>query len=175
MTISTTETALTITGQESPIASIEIDGALVDFTGYTGSLESVSQMPISVDGVDDINDVIKPAPAASIANLVKPIGKRNAYNGEIFSLDFGDFFTGTYTPLTYTLTGTLPDGLSFSGNTLSGTPTEIDSQNLTISVEDGNGNTASDTFTLNVIALVPTETSGHNGLFRSALRDTLRD
>lgn len=42
MATSATETHLILTGAESPIASIEIDGNLVDFTAYDGTLASVT-------------------------------------------------------------------------------------------------------------------------------------
>lgn len=42
MTISATETSLTITGIEKPIKTIEIDGEIIDFTLYDGTLSSVT-------------------------------------------------------------------------------------------------------------------------------------
>ena len=43
--------------------------------------------------------------------------------GSAFSEDLAGYFTGSETPFTYTMTGTLPAGLSRSGAVISGTPT----------------------------------------------------
>ena len=60
--------------------------------------------------------------------------------------------TGGIAPLTYTLTPSLPAGLSFDGaRTLSGTPaTATDAVTLTYTVTDANGITAEQTFTVEV-------------------------
>ncbi len=64
--------------------------------------------------------------------------------------------TGGTMPLTYTLTGpsggNLPAGLTFSGRTLSGTPTEVGTTTLTYEVMDENGASTSVDFTVTVNA-----------------------
>jgi hypothetical protein len=57
------------------------------------------------------------------------------------------YTTNTGAALTYEATG-LPDGLSISpGGLISGTPTTLSTSDVTITVTDSTGATASDTFT----------------------------
>ena len=42
MSLSVTETSLTLSGPENPIASLAINGSLIDFTAYDGDLSSVA-------------------------------------------------------------------------------------------------------------------------------------
>ena len=56
--------------------------------------------------------------------------------------------SGGLSPHTFSLTGTLPNGLTFSGATLSGTPTQSGSFPITINAMDTNGCTGSRNYTL---------------------------
>jgi photosystem II stability/assembly factor-like uncharacterized protein len=58
--------------------------------------------------------------------------------------------TGALGSVTWTVTGALPSGMTFSGGSLSGTPTRTGSFPLTITATDGNGCTASRAYTLSV-------------------------
>ena len=79
------------------------------------------------------------------------LGNQNFYtqNKEISNLIL-PAATGGTAPLVYTLTGTLPTGLSFTAGTrtLSGTPTEVGVTTLTYTVTDTNGDSANATFTV---------------------------
>lgn len=58
MAISNTETELILAGIEPPIDSILIDGQLVDFTAYDGSLESTTvgtEYSLAMEGFNDID------------------------------------------------------------------------------------------------------------------------
>jgi hypothetical protein len=56
--------------------------------------------------------------------------------------------TGGAPPATFALAGTLPAGVTFSGDTLSGTPTELGSFDFTITSTDANGCAGSRSYTL---------------------------
>ncbi len=60
--------------------------------------------------------------------------------------------TGGKAPYTYTESGDLPDGLSFSGNCLSGIPTVAGSFSIAVTAADANGFTDTKTYTLVVRA-----------------------
>ncbi len=68
--------------------------------------------------------------------------------------------TGGAPPYTFALSCTLPDGLSFSGITISGTPTTPGSADCTVTVTDSLKATASKGFTIKVIAPPITFTGG---------------
>ena len=73
--------------------------------------------------------------------------------GSLYSLNLGDFISGGAPTLTYSMTGTLPSGLSRSGNSILGTVTSsVGATALTFTVTDANGATASRTFTISVAA-----------------------
>ena len=87
--------------------------------------------------------------------LTDPTNQFHTVNTAITDLQLPEASGGTG-PLSYTLTGpadaALPDGLTFTAGTLtlSGTPTAAASTELTYTVTDANGATASQTFTVAV-------------------------
>lgn len=109
-------------------------------------------------------------------SLVSPVTDRNAYIGSAFNYDLTTFFEGTFTPFTYALTGTLPDGLTFNASTgvISGTATTEEAATLTITATDTDANQVSDTFTITTKTLLPSVNLGATGLIRPTLRETLR-
>lgn len=68
--------------------------------------------------------------------------------GNAFSQDF--VATGGVAPYAYDLIGTLPNGLSFSGNSVSGTPTVDGTFSFDIKVTDANGLNGTQTYTMTV-------------------------
>ena len=70
----------------------------------------------------------------------------------------GSFYTQTFTrtggiaPITFSLTGTLPTGMTFSGATLSGTPTQVGSFSITVTATDQFNCSGNRGYTLNVTA-----------------------
>lgn len=78
--------------------------------------------------------------------------------GQPVSVDLSSYvtLTGGDPILYYTLTGTLPDGLSFDSTTgiLSGTPTTFQTTSLAISATDADGQSNIDTFSITVGTLV---------------------
>jgi uncharacterized repeat protein (TIGR01451 family) len=69
--------------------------------------------------------------------------------------------SGGLAPYTYSVSvGTLPNGLSLTGDTIAGTPTETGTRNFTIVAADANGCTGSASFTIgvscNTLTLAPT-------------------
>lgn len=109
----------------------------------------------------------------SLSSLVTD---RDAYIGSAFSYDLTAFFDGTFTPFTYVLTGTLPDGLNFnaSNGVISGTATTEETATLTVTATDTDTNQVSDTFTITTKTLLPSVNLGDTGLIRPTLRETLR-
>jgi hypothetical protein len=84
-------------------------------------------------------------PAIGISPSSLPIAQINtAYPAQTFTASGGN------APYTINLSGALPAGMSFSGGTLSGTPTAHGSFPLTINVTDKYGCTASRNYTLSV-------------------------
>ena len=59
---------------------------------------------------------------------------------------------GGYGTFSYTQSGTLQNGLSFANGVISGTPTQLGDQQITITARDGAGQTQDYTFTLSVVA-----------------------
>ena len=59
------------------------------------------------------------------------------------------------TPITWTLSGNLPDGLKFENGTLSGTPTEVGNYPLTITATNGQGESKSKSMTLKIKGVKP--------------------
>lgn len=89
------------------------------------------------------------------------------------ALDFDDYFTPTDgDAITYTLTGTLPAGLSYNATTheISGTPTSSTaSTTFTISAADNDG-TTTDTFTITVTTAAVDSTGGRNFTLRKDIK-----
>ena len=92
--------------------------------------------------------LINAAPSPAIGTLNSPF------------VGYGFTATGGVTPLTWSESGALPKGLAFDTNgLLSGTPTEAGSFPVTVSMQDGAGNTAAPkTFTLMVLTKGFTQT-----------------
>jgi uncharacterized protein YhjY with autotransporter beta-barrel domain len=72
--------------------------------------------------------------AAPVLTMTPPPGTLNAPYGAPFSQAF--VASGSPGPYSYTLTGALPAGLGFSGNTISGTPTAPGSYPITVTATD---------------------------------------
>lgn len=72
--------------------------------------------------------------AAPALSLTPAAGNLPAPYGVPFTQDF--VASGGMGPYTYTATGTIPPGMTFSGNRLSGTPTATNSYSLTITATD---------------------------------------
>ncbi|MDB5240191.1 MAG: hypothetical protein JWP57_816 [Spirosoma sp.] len=106
-------------------------------------------------------------PANQAPRLVQAISAQSAVVGQGFSLVIP---SGTFTdpegqPLTYSMSG-LPAGLSFSGSTLSGTPTTAGQSTLTLTATDPGGLQATTSFVLTVTApttAAPTNTCTNFG------------
>ncbi|WP_345326667.1 beta strand repeat-containing protein, partial [Novipirellula rosea] len=93
-----------------------------------------------------------------------PIGTQAVTKGEAYSLNLAAFFNDIDSgdPLTYTVVGTLPDGLSLSGSEVSGTPSSTaTASSVTFTATDGSSSSVSSnavTFT------VQTKTTGTAGV-----------
>mgnify|MGYP000270505841 CR=1 FL=1 len=100
----------------------------------------------------------------SLADSAIPDASQN----EAYSYDFSSLLTitGTEPPLigaiVWSVTGTLPAGMSFSGSTLSGTPTVVTSDSFTVVATDVNAN-GQQVYTLNVNGLYLTDIASISG------------
>ncbi len=79
---------------------------------------------------------------------VNPATISTATAGTVYSQAFTQ--TGGIGTTTFSLTGTLPAGLTFSGGTLSGTPTQTGSFPIAVTATDANGCSVSRNYTLTV-------------------------
>ncbi len=101
----------------------------------------------------------KPAPPApaplEIVDTSLPSGLAGTpYSSSLLAI-------GGTTPYTWSVTaGTLPTGLTLSGEVLSGTPTVVGPSNFTLQVTDAKGMTATQAFTLPVNAALPAAAPG---------------
>ena len=79
------------------------------------------------------------------------VADKTCTTGSACTVDLGEA-TGGNSPLTYTLTGTVPPGMSYDATSkqVSGTPTQAGSWELTWKVEDADGDTDSEAFTITV-------------------------
>lgn len=94
------------------------------------------------------------SPSSSIIN-----GAAGTAFSQVFSATGGSN-SGTFT---YSLAGGLPGGLTFSGNTLSGTPTQAGSFPLTLTVNDPTGCSTTMNYTLTIAGDVPTSVATVTG------------
>ena len=109
-----------------------------------------------VDGDSD-SDIFTLTVAADLMPTLPSIPDQNATENQSYTVTLPEA-TGGDTPLAYTLTGTLPTGLSFnlSSRVLSGTPRQTGAFSLTYGVSDADGDLDSDIFTLTIAAdLIP--------------------
>ena len=138
-----------VTGVTSPHT---ITG-LVEQTAYEVQWRAVSS---AGDGTWSPSDSITTA-AADLMPSLPPIFSQSATVGTFFTLTF-TAATGGDPPLTYTVRDN-PAWLTLSNRTLSGTPTAPGTHQVTVTVEDSDGDTAFRAFILTVVAaadLMPT-------------------
>lgn len=133
------------------------DGASLDTNGKTITVESGGKL----EGTPTGSGTVKIAPTITTESL--PDGEvGTAYNQPLTAT--GD------APITWTVSGTLPDGLSLnSDGTITGTPTAAGSSTVTVKATNSAGS-AEKTFTLNIkavsvtgVTLDPTELSLFTG------------
>src|SRR5439155_21017292 len=106
-------------------------------------------------------------------NIIKPLAITTAAAlatgsaGSRYSQSFTA--TGGVTPYTWSLSGTLPAGVTFSGTgVLSGTPTQVGAFPIAVQVTDSSGTSASANYSLQVVSglaiatppVLPAATSG---------------
>jgi RHS repeat-associated protein len=82
---------------------------------------------------------------------VKPAILKNATVGKVYKDTISA--SGGAGPYTFSETGTLPTGLAFSNNILSGTPTAAGTFNITVTATDAGGFTGTTSYVLTVTAL----------------------
>lgn len=122
-------------------STVELGSASIFATDLTGDIESIDFGPLCN----------QPPPAPPIMHEVP---HQHARVNRAFTLDLSLYAEETNNdPITgYTLTGTLPSGMSFNATTglLSGTPTAYGDYNLTAYATDVDGDSNTTTFTLTV-------------------------
>ena len=114
---------------------------------YTGSFTVTDSRGITARAQFPL-DVAAPTSPISFTTAPK---LPDATQGVPYSASIGA--TGGTGSYTFTISGSAPAGLTFSASgSLSGTPTTSGSYNFTVTVKDGSGNNATQSFTLNVKA-----------------------
>lgn len=88
------------------------------------------------------------------------IGPASLLSGTVGAVYPSTTFTqsGSYGTITWSESGTLPTGMTFSDGTLSGTPAQNGSFPITITATDGNGCTRSQDYTLTILVAPPVVT-----------------
>ena len=154
------------TGGDTPLG-YTVTG-LPDGLSFTEGTRTIAGTPTTVesptvtytvrdDDGDEASQTFTLAVAADLTPTLTTIAGYTARVGSPFSKVL-PAATGGDMPLGYTVTG-LPDGLSFTEGTrtIAGTPTTVESPTVTYTVEDDDGDQASQTFVITVEAdLMPT-------------------
>lgn len=150
---------LAATGGKTPLSWTLSSGALPAgltlSTGgaISGTTTSTGSFPFTVT-VTDANQVT--ATRSFTLQVLSTLdiatnSMANGYVGTAYSSSLTA--TGGKTPYTYSLTGgTMPAGLTLTGATVSGNPTSAGTANLTFTVTDGNGRTASKALPITIYA-----------------------
>lgn len=87
--------------------------------------------------------------------VIAPAALSNGTSGSPYSQLFTATGGSGSSSFTFSLAGNLPAGLTFSGNTLSGTPTQAGSFPITITATDPTGCTFSQSYTLTITGIAP--------------------
>lgn len=82
-----------------------------------------------------VNISIAPASVPPLAPVSDPLNVSGQV-GQPLSVDLASNVQGGKPPYTFSVSGTLPDGLSASGSVISGTPTTEGTTTLSVSVTD---------------------------------------
>ena len=173
-----TSAAITVTGID-PAAAITVTGGEYDINGSgtftsdagtvnsgdtvrargtsSGDYSTATNVTVTIGGVSDtFTFTTEDAPADPVPVFIGPsVGTLVLLvDAAMASIDLSARFTHDTDSLTYELTGTLPAGLSFTTDTLAGTPSETGTfGGLVVTATDENTDTAvSDTFTIRVVA-----------------------
>ncbi len=139
------------TGKRDPVTNEALVGPNGDTPGAIGpSPGDLGQFIVAQNAGINFDGVIPPAPPLPIApSLNATINGATVYSpySQVISATPGNPGDN----LAYTLTGTLPAGLAFAGNTISGTPTVVGTFPFTITVKDTlNGLSTSGSTSINV-------------------------
>lgn len=158
------------TSYSQPVTASGGSGGGYVFTVLTGALPP---------GFSLINGIISGAPtiAGKYSFVIKVVDSDGSYLSKSYSINintvtlalsdlismsgikgtpfsqmvYANGGTGSYTNY-WISAGTLPPGLSFSGNTISGTPTNTGTYSFSISVVDSAGDTGVNTYSINIAA-----------------------
>ncbi|MGH9803351.1 MAG: beta strand repeat-containing protein, partial [Blastocatellia bacterium] len=135
-------------------ASYNLTGTLpngITFTGatFSGTPTQLGSFPVTVTATDSNGctssrnyTLVINCQTITVNPTTIPAGTAAAAYSQSFTQVGGVGTTG------FSLTGALPTGLTFSGATLSGTPTQTGSFPVTVTATDSNGCTGSDNYTL---------------------------
>ncbi|MGD0621623.1 MAG: putative Ig domain-containing protein [Thermacetogeniaceae bacterium] len=140
-------------GDSFSLAGLTPTWAIASGAAYA-SLSGTTLTPVAV-GSGTVTATIYNVTSNALPFSVSPLvittsALKQAVAGKSYSKKFTA--SGGTAPYTYTESGTLPNGLSFSDNCLSGTPTVAGSFPITITATDANGFTCSESYTLVVRA-----------------------
>ncbi|MET0616308.1 MAG: putative Ig domain-containing protein [Luteibacter sp.] len=142
--------------------TLSTNGAISGTPTQSGSFTFLAQVTDSTPSNNNTpataqkNYTLQVAAAPTIT--VSPASAANATYGQAYGQTFSA--SGGTGPYTFASTGTIPPGLTLSGNQLSGTPTATGSFNFTIRATDQDGYTGQTSYTLTVSTSVPGAPTG---------------
>ena len=150
------------TGGDVPL-TYSLTGTLPSGLSFVASTRVLSGTPTNTgtfsltytvtddDGDSDSDDFDLVVSAQDLMPTLPNVTRQDAVQGTAFAVTLPEA-TGGDTPLTYSLTGTLPTGVTFTPATraLAGTPTQTGTFALTYRVEDADGDADTDNFNLRV-------------------------
>lgn len=162
------ETPFTYSATGLP-SGLSINTSTGEISGTVDTVQSTSVVVTATDqaaNTADSNNFTFDVTASSVAvTFSGTVPDQNAYTGSSYSFGVASYFSGTETPFTYSLTGTLPVGLTLNTSTgvISGIPASAESQNVSVTATDQNTDTATtNTFTISVSEVVFTSGGTYN-------------
>ena len=140
---------------------------------FSNPNQSINGDPLGIAGSDDVPLMTGPADAARAANDMRAqaaaLDSRPVYIGQISDLALVKDQAGTWTlpeavgadgPLSYSLSPVLPQGITRTGRTLTGTPSELSSPKSYIwRATDADGDSVEAAFSIGVYSTAPKSTA----------------